>query len=47
MSQCNATPFMRPDHKSKKHGRPKPAKFGRRTERRQSELAIGQMMGVE
>lgn len=44
-TQQSATPFQRPDHKAKRHGRPKPKAWQRRVSRRQRELAVA--LGVE
>lgn len=38
-TQCSVEPFPRPDHKAKKHGRPKPKAWYRRAVRRQCELS--------
>ena len=46
MTAQSATPFPRPDHKAKKHGRPKPKAHYRRVVRRQCELAIAAELGV-
>lgn len=45
-TQASVTPFPRPDHKAKRHGRPKPKAHYRRVVRRQCELAVGQALGV-
>lgn len=44
-TQQSATPFQRPDHKAKKHGRPKPKAWQRRVTRRQEVVLLG--LGVE
>lgn len=44
--QQSAEPFPRPDHKAKKHGRPKPKAHYRKVVRRQCEIAIGLALGV-
>lgn len=43
--QASAEPFQRPDHKAKRHGRPKPKAWQRRLTRRQRELTLA--LGVE
>jgi len=43
--QASATPFQRPDHKAKRHGRPKPKAWQRRVTRRQEVVAL--VLGVE
>jgi hypothetical protein len=45
-TQSSVEPFPRPDHRAKKHGRPKPKAWHRRVVRRQCELAIARELGV-
>lgn len=46
MTQQSAEPFPRPDHRAKKHGKPKPKVHYRRVVRQQCELAVARELGV-
>jgi len=43
---ASAEPMYRPDHKAKKHGRPKPKAHYRRVVRRKLEAAVAEALGV-
>lgn len=45
-TQSSVEPFQRPDHKAKRHGRPKPKAWYRRAVRRQCMAAVARELGV-
>lgn len=45
MSQSSVEPFPRPDHKAKRHGRPKPKAHYRRAVRRLCGVAVARELG--